>query len=341
MRAAMIDYERKIGITQIPMPEADGTNVIIKLTAAGINGYDTALWELGNLTKETVPGHEMIGVVVDPGSRSDLKEGDRVTVLPLAACMECEFCKSGRENECLKNRNTPGKSKVAFGCFAEYFSARPEFVKKVPDKLSDFEALMLVPAATAYHMVKSMNVQKGWKVLITGGGIMGSLIAMWCRYFEAKYIGVVEQNKYRGLLMMDHGAATRIFDAADPDIVNTLIDAARGFHVHFECSGTARYINTGILSSRRGATIATLSLYQKSVPVNFYMMQSKLIKIRPFNAHAISDFDEAVEIIMNNYKKFNFKRFEYTPVALDDIQEMMETLTTEDHKLEKVVINKF
>ena len=169
---------------------------------------------------------------------------------------------------------------------------------------------------------------------------MGALIAMWCKYFGAKYIGVVEQNKYRGLNIMDYNEATRIYDAADTDIVDTLIQGARGFHVHFECSGNAKYINTGILTLRRNSTIATLSLYKKSAPINFYMMSNKLIRIRPFNAHTLSDFDTVLDLVSNN-KKLNLKRYYSDSVSLDDLQDVFTTLTSPEHKYEKVVVDKF
>ena len=169
---------------------------------------------------------------------------------------------------------------------------------------------------------------------------MGALIAMWCKYFGAKYIGVVEQNKHRAFNIMDYNETTCIFDANDPNIVETLINATGGFNVHFECSGNPKYISIGVLALRRGSTIATLSLYPKSMALNFYMMSTKLIRLRPFNAHTISDYDEVVKLVSEN-KKLNLKRYLSTSIKLDEIQEMLTTLSTEDHQHQKVVINKF
>ncbi|MBR2742464.1 MAG: zinc-binding dehydrogenase [Clostridia bacterium] len=341
MRAAMILGKEKIGVTQIPDLEPDGKSVIIKTKLAGVTGYDTTLWELGDITTETVPGHEIVGTVVNPGPRDDLKEGDRVTVLPLAACMECELCKSGQENMCFKNRNTPGKSKTAHGTFSEFFAARPEFVKKIPDRFTDFEGLMLSPAATAYHMVKEMGVSPGWKVLISGGGIMGALVAMWCKYFGAKYIAVFEKNKTRALNLMDYGETTKILDPEDREIIDIILSDTRGLNAQFECSGNARFMNTGILTLRRNSTIATLAMYKKSAPINFFMLNTKLIRIRPFNAHTPADFDKVAELVSANPRKLNLKRYYSASVALNDLQSVFEELMTDTHKYEKVVINKF
>ncbi len=341
MRAAMIAGKEKMIVTQVHDPAPDGNKVIIKTKLAGVTGYDTTLWELGDITEETVPGHEIVGIVEDPGSRSDLKAGDRVTVLPLAACLECDLCKSGQENLCYKNRNTPGKSKTVHGTFSEYFEARPEFVKKVPDKFSDFEALMLSPAATAYHMVKEIGVQPGWNVLISGGGVMGALVAMWCKFFGAKYIGVFEKNRTRALNIMDYGEVNRIFDPEDREIIDLILSDTRGLHAMFECSGNARFMNTGILTLRRNSTIATLSMYKKSAPINFFMLGQKLIRIRTFNAHTPADFDKVVELVTANPKKLNLKRYYSDSVGLKDLQRVFEELKSDDHEHEKVVVDKF
>ena len=45
-------------------------------------------------------GHEFCGEVIDPGNRSDLKVGDRVTALPISPCGACPACLSGNPQYC-------------------------------------------------------------------------------------------------------------------------------------------------------------------------------------------------------------------------------------------------
>jgi (R,R)-butanediol dehydrogenase/meso-butanediol dehydrogenase/diacetyl reductase len=183
--------------------------------------------------------------------------------------MECDFCKEGRHNMCFANKNTPGKSTAATsGAFAEYFLAKPYLVRKIPDTLTDIEALMLAPAATAYNMVSAMNVKKGDKVLISGGGVMGALVSAWCKYFGAKFIGIIETSRHRALSLMDFGHTTQVFDGNDKDPIEGAYKGISGFNVHFECSGVSNYINTAILTLRRGSSIALLGTQIKSAPIN-------------------------------------------------------------------------
>ena len=337
MRAAVIIAEKEIEVTEIENLEADGKDVLIKVSTAGISGFDISMWKLGNINKGVTPGHEIVGTVEDVGSRKDLSVGDRVSVIPISPCMECDYCKEGNHNMCYANRNTPGKSVSGTkGTFAEYFLAKPYLVRKIPDNISDFDALMIAPASTAYHMVKAMNVKKGYKVLITGGGTMGALVAAWCHYFGAKFIGVIETSRHRSLSIMDYGHTTQIFDGNDKDPVEYLVQASGGFNVQFECSGISSYINTGIITLRRGSTIAMIGTHIKPAPINLYMLGQKLIRIVTFNAHTISDYDEVCELIKN--KKFVMPKFTSKTISLDDVEKTFEDLTKEDLKEHKFTI---
>ena len=68
-------------------------------------------------------GHEFSGTVVEPGSRSDLKVGDRITALPLSPCGMCDACKSGNPQYCVSTwTNATGLSLNNTGAYAEYSS---------------------------------------------------------------------------------------------------------------------------------------------------------------------------------------------------------------------------
>ena len=153
MKAAMVTGAKKMVMVDVEKPVADGKKVIIKPTCVGICGSDIHLWEFGMLPQYTnmIMGHEHAGIVVDPGSRTDLKVGDRVTQLPLwGPCGECVDCMEGRSHMC-KNRVLPtGTYAVSPGSYAEYFTSVPSLVRKIPAGMTDAEAAMIEPASTPY-----------------------------------------------------------------------------------------------------------------------------------------------------------------------------------------------
>ena len=61
----------KISLDEVQTPKPSGTNVVVKVTAAGICGTDKhPLLEKG---QKTIPGHEIAGVVVEVDKPSWLR----------------------------------------------------------------------------------------------------------------------------------------------------------------------------------------------------------------------------------------------------------------------------
>src|SRR5438309_1975223 len=82
--------------------------VLIRVRACGVCRTDLHIidGELDHPKLPLVPGHEIVGVVVDAGAGVDgLKPGDRVGVPWLGwTCGSCVWCRSGRENLCARAR---------------------------------------------------------------------------------------------------------------------------------------------------------------------------------------------------------------------------------------------
>ncbi|MCX7997998.1 MAG: alcohol dehydrogenase catalytic domain-containing protein, partial [Leptospiraceae bacterium] len=90
-----------------------------------------------------VPGHEIVGRVIDVGSEvKHLKIGDRVGVGWQAySCMECEECLHGKENLCEKNIGTiVGRH----GGFAKHVQVDSRFAFKIPDAIESHNASPLM-----------------------------------------------------------------------------------------------------------------------------------------------------------------------------------------------------
>ena len=145
MKAAAIKKVRKLEIIDIDEPVSDGKNVLIDVLKTGICGSDLHYFVAGE-PKGLVMGHEFIGKVEDAGDRSDLKVGDRVTALPISPCGECSACVSGNIQYCEKTWDEAvGLSLNNPGGFTSKIKVRSDMVIKVPDEVSDEEAVMVEP----------------------------------------------------------------------------------------------------------------------------------------------------------------------------------------------------
>ena len=130
-----------------------------------------------------VPGHEIVGVVTEVGSSvSKFKVGDRVGVGTFVdSCRECEYCKQGMENYCLKGnvqtyngRHYDGEA--TYGGYAQAIVVDQNYVLKVPEHL-DFAATapLLCAGVTLWSPLRHWKVGPGMRVAILGLGGLGHM----------------------------------------------------------------------------------------------------------------------------------------------------------------------
>lgn len=169
----------------LPEPIPGDGEVLIRVAACGV--CHTELDEIEGRTPPpqlpVVLGHQVVGQVaaVGPGDPSGLKLNDRVGVAWIySACGTCEYCRTGRENLCADFKAT---GRDANGGYAEYLTARADFVYRIPDTFSDIEAAPLLCAgAIGYRSLALTNLQDGQILGLTGFGASAHLVLQLARY---------------------------------------------------------------------------------------------------------------------------------------------------------------
>jgi propanol-preferring alcohol dehydrogenase len=120
--------------------------LLLKVLACGICRTDLHVVD-GELTEPKlplIPGHQIVGSVVQTGDESRFKPGDRVGVPWLGwSCGQCRFCLSGQENLCDYAKYTGYQID---GGFAEYCVADGRFCFPIPPGYSDIQAAPLLCA---------------------------------------------------------------------------------------------------------------------------------------------------------------------------------------------------
>ncbi|MGC9535521.1 NAD(P)-dependent alcohol dehydrogenase [Streptomyces sp. UG1] len=160
-------------------------DVLIDIEFAGICHSDIhqAREGWGEAIFPMVPGHEIAGVVseVGPGV-TKYQVGDRVGVgCMVDSCRECENCRAGLEQYCLKGQigtyNALDKNgEPTYGGYSQKIVVDENFVLRIPDGLSlDVAAPLLCAGITTYSPLKRFNVGPGKKVAILGFGGLGHM----------------------------------------------------------------------------------------------------------------------------------------------------------------------
>ncbi len=148
MRAMVLDrIGKRLRLADVPKPEALPGTLVVRVLACGVCRTDLHVID-GDLTNPKlplIPGHEIVGEVVEAGAGvSDPKPGDRVGIPWLGhTCGTCAYCRQGDENLC----DTPGF--VGYGLdggYAEYARADAAYCLPLSPGLDAVEAAPLMCA---------------------------------------------------------------------------------------------------------------------------------------------------------------------------------------------------
>jgi propanol-preferring alcohol dehydrogenase len=183
MRAMILETPRQpLRITDLPTPKPNATQVLVKVAACAVCRTDLHVvdGELPHPKLPLVPGHEIVGAIVEKGEQAGrFKIGDRVGIPWLGwTCGECEFCHSGRENLCDRARFT---GYTLDGGYAEFAVADERFCFPIPENYSDAEAAPLLCAGLIGYrsLVKTGNAKR---LGIYGFGAAAHIVAQIARF---------------------------------------------------------------------------------------------------------------------------------------------------------------
>jgi NADPH:quinone reductase-like Zn-dependent oxidoreductase len=195
MRAARLrEVDGTVGlhVDEVDVPAPGPGEVLVRVRACGLNQVD--LLTRDGKTPAAVPlphvsGTEVAGDVaaVGEGVRG-WRGGERVVVDPVLSCGECSFCRSGRDNMCLRGRIYGVQT---HGGYAEYAIAPAVQLLALPDSMSYADAAAVaVTGPTAWHMLRRRaDVRLGEDVLVIAAGAgIGVLAVQIARLAGARVV---------------------------------------------------------------------------------------------------------------------------------------------------------
>ncbi|MGI0056498.1 MAG: alcohol dehydrogenase catalytic domain-containing protein [Nitrosarchaeum sp.] len=173
----------EIDIHEIKKPD----EILLKIEACGVchsqlHGIEGDWIDIGiPPTLPTVPGHEVVGKVVEVGNNvTKFKIGDRAGITPLLeTCKICQYCKEGKEQLCESSVITGESLK---GGYAEYITVSEDFATKIPESMkSEYAAPLFCAGITAYKAVKAAEPQSHKKIGIFGIGGVGHMAVQFAK----------------------------------------------------------------------------------------------------------------------------------------------------------------
>ena len=274
MRALRFHAARDLRIEDVAEPSEPGEGeVIVRVTTCGICGTDLHEYMAGPIVTPIEPhpltgaqnpqilGHEFAGDVVAVGRGvTRAREGDRVSIMPLAYCGACAYCRRGLQHLCA-TMACVGLSH-AWGGMAEFATVADYQIVPLPDGVSYHQGALIEPTAVAAYGVERAGVAPGDRVLVTGAGPIGALAALCARAAGASAVYISEPNAARRRRAEALGVAT-VLDPTEVDVPSFLRDESDGLgiDVAIECSGHPNGFSAAINSLRRRGTLAQTGLF--------------------------------------------------------------------------------
>jgi propanol-preferring alcohol dehydrogenase len=180
MKAAMLNADatsagEHLRIEEVARPMVRPGYVLLRVLACGVRRTDLHIAEgdLPVICQDLIPGHQIVGEVVEGGSAA-LPKGTRVGVSWMGGTDgDCFFCKHGMENLCDQPVFT-GYS--VNGGYAEYVLVREGFTHPLPQEMdATHVAPLLCAGIIGFRSLRVAGVQPGERVGLFGFGSSATL----------------------------------------------------------------------------------------------------------------------------------------------------------------------
>lgn len=227
MKAAFFRLPGQVELRDLPGPEPQGREALVRILASGICGSDDYAFrtgkELGGLKRDFWHrrGHEYAGRVVRVGREAaDLRPGDLVSGIGSLPCGTCPACRRSDPALCTRTASCGAEG------FADYLCKGEEWFYPIPGLTAEQGALM-EPLTVAMEMVADAAVGNGSDVLIIGAGPIGLMAIPICRAAGAERIFVSHPSHSKARLAAARAlGADAVFLSDREDVAGCVWDAA-------------------------------------------------------------------------------------------------------------------
>ncbi len=210
-----------------------GAGVRVRVRSAGICGSDLHMLA-GGLAPARTLGHEVAGLAED---------GTPVAVEPLSPCMECEACRSGDVNLCVRGAAIIHGVGLDGG-MAEEMVVPARALVPLAQGLDPANACLVEPLAVAQHGLRIAGLRADQRILVVGAGTIGLCVAAMARSSGARVDVVARHDHQREI-------ADRLGCGEPEGSYPLVVDAA----------GSETAIATAVEACRPGGTLSLVASY--------------------------------------------------------------------------------
>ena len=256
-------------LVDLPVPKPKPNEVVVKVSAAGVNFIDVYFREGRYSTPlPFVNGQEACGIVSDVGNGvKSLKPGDRVAYTSI------------------------------LGSYAQYAAAPSDRVVRVPEGITDQQAAAaMLQGMTAHYLVHdAYPLKKGETALIhAAAGGVGLLLVQMARSIGARVIGTAGSEDKAKLAREAGAHEVILYDRQDFEAETKRITEGKGVHVIYDGVGKSTFEKDLNILRPRGYLVLFGAASGPVPPFDLDKLRQKgsLFLTRPSLGHYIATREE-------------------------------------------------
>src|SRR5215468_5737306 len=298
-------------------PQPSGTQVLIKVKAAGVCHSDLHIWEGGydlghgrkplslkdrGVSLPLTMGHETVGEIVAFGpdvkasDKGDLKIGDVVLAYPWLGCGKCDTCLAGDENMCAVKPNSLGV--YCDGGYADHMTVPNA---KYLLNLKGLDPLTAAPYAcsgvTTYSALKKVEKDLHTPIVVFGAGGLGLMLLSLLKAMGGKGAIVVDIDARKREAAVAAGALAAV-DGKAPDALEQLLKkAGEPIRGAIDLVGNAATTQLGFDCLIKGGKLVIVGLFGGGAPWALPLIPMKAITIQGSYVGNLRETQELLDLV--------------------------------------------
>jgi D-arabinose 1-dehydrogenase-like Zn-dependent alcohol dehydrogenase len=288
------EYGAPLQITERPTPEPKGSEVLLRVLAAGVCHTDLHLgegfYDLGGgkrlkmsdrgVKLPLTMGHENVGEVVAVGPDAcGVAVGDRRLVFPWIGCGHCTTCRRGDENLC-GSPQTIGIFRA--GGYSDHLLVpHPRCLFDVADLAPAAAAPLACSGLTTFSALKKLGPVLAREItVIIGAGGLGLMCLALLRAMGGRGAIVVDIDARKREAALNAGALAAV-DALAPDAAQQIMAAAGGgVWGVIDLVGAASTVQLAMAALAKGGKLIVVGLFGGDLPLSVALLPLRAIALQ-------------------------------------------------------------
>jgi L-iditol 2-dehydrogenase len=286
MKALVLEEYNKLVYKDMPEPEIESNEVLVRVKACGICGSDVHGMDgsSGRRIPPIIMGHEASGIIERVGADVDQwNPGEKVTFDSTIYPLNDWFTLKGMYN-LSENRRVLGVSPGEYrqhGAFAEYVAVPEHILYRLPEEVDFVQAAMVEPVAVACHAIELTQLSVQDTVAVIGTGMIGLFLIQVLSNSGVGQIIAVDIDDQKLNLAKQFGAHL-LLNPHKQDIQKEVykVTESRGADVVFEAVGNTESLNLAINSVRKGGAVTLIGNLSAVVQFPLQSVVTRQIRVQ-------------------------------------------------------------